>query len=101
MLGVKNVILLGNSQQELIQLQHQIHNLGGGVAAVIADIQAITELLRQLPADLIILYAVNGEGTYAHYVQTIRRNRLADEVPLVVCRELLDREMLEGVLQIK
>ncbi|KAA2241724.1 hypothetical protein F0L74_17775 [Chitinophaga agrisoli] len=101
MLRVKNIILLGNSRQELLEMQHQLHNLGGGVHAVIADLQVITELLHTQRADLIILYVATGEGIYSQYVHAIRRNRLADEVPLVVCREPLETEALEGLLRIK
>ena len=95
----KYIILLGEDYPQLVLLQHQIHNMGGAVTTAISNIEEITALLqRQLP-DLIILYLTDGGAAYTSYINRIRQNPLADEVPMVVCREPLDLSSLQGILR--
>ena len=93
----KHIILVGNSSRHLVALQQRIREIVPETESHIADICDIRELLCRRQADMIIIYT-GGNEAYFPYVQRIRREPLADTVPVVVFREPLEEEILKEML---
>lgn len=93
----KHIILVGNSSRHLSALQQRIREIVPETESHIADICGIRELLGRQQADMIIIYTSEKEA-YFPYVQRIRQEPLADSIPVFVCREPLEEEILKELL---
>lgn len=93
---IKHIILFGDSTRHLSALQQRIREIDPEAASYIADICSIGEVLGRQQADMILIYT--GDTACFPYVQRIRREPLADRIPVFVCREPLEEEVLKALL---
>jgi|GEM_PF-1949985 len=95
------IILLGNSYEHLLLLQNCIHTLQPSIRTDIADICALTGLIRRQHPDMLLLHVTTLENVHADYVHSIRHNPLADNIPLVVCQAPLALPQLREILAMR
>ncbi|GAA0540469.1 hypothetical protein [Chitinophaga japonensis] len=95
------IILLGNSYEHLLLLQNCIHHLQPSIRTDIADTCTLAGFVRRQCPDMILLYMTTMENVHADYVHGIRNNRLADNIPLFVCRAPLAMPELATLLQVQ
>jgi hypothetical protein len=94
---VKHIILVGDNPRQLVLLQHHIRRIDPDIECHITDICHVRQQLARQPADMILIHVTADIGCFP-YVQTIRRERLADEVPMFVFEVPLAAGLLETLL---
>jgi hypothetical protein len=92
----KHIILVGNSTGRLITLQQRIREIAPETTSYISDICSIREVLCSQPADMILVHT--RDTACFPFVQRIRQERLADRIPVFVCREPLEEVVLKELL---
>jgi hypothetical protein len=95
---IKHIILVGDSSRHLIALQHRIREIAPGMEPHIADIRGIPEVLQRQRVDMILIYVHDDQAGFP-YIQRIRQERLADRIPVFVCREPLEEAPLNELLK--
>ena|SRR5690606_2946100 len=95
------IILLGNSYEHLLLLQNCIQTLQPSIRTDIAESCTLTDLIRRQCPDMILLHVTTMEHVHRDYVQGIRSNRLADDIPLIVCQAPLALPQLKEILQMR
>jgi len=93
---IKHIILVGDSTRHLIALQQRIREIAPEATSYISDICSIREILCSQPADMILVHT--HDKALFPYVQRIRQERLADKIPVFVCREPLEEVVLKELL---
>ena len=93
---IKHIILVGDSTGRLITLQQRIREIAPEATSYISDICSIREILCSQPVDMILVHT--RDTVWLPFVQRIRQERLADKVPVFVCREPLEEMVLKELL---
>jgi DNA-binding response OmpR family regulator len=94
---IKHIILVGDQLTDLLSLQRMLFQSYPGVACVVAQLCDLQQYIGSKPPDIILVY-VTGDVMDFPYVQAIRQQQAADELPVFVCRGPLAARELELLL---
>jgi len=92
------IVLIGHEAGQLSLLRNKMLKLAGEVQVDIADINDLNNLLCRQRPDL-LLYVTAAEELYLPYIDIIRKNPVADEIPVVVCQGQVEEELLKEILR--
>ncbi|HEU4553643.1 MAG TPA: hypothetical protein VFS25_12450 [Chitinophaga sp.] len=92
------IILIGHEPRLLPLLRNKLLNLAGEAQIDIADINDLNGLLCKQRPDL-LLYATAADELYLPYIDIIRKNPVADEIPIVVCQGEIEEAVLIEILR--
>jgi hypothetical protein len=96
MLGIKHVLLVGNDAGHLLSVQNRMLTLRPQLEIDISDICTVDAAIHKQQPDLIMV-CVEEVGCF-DFLDLIRKNKRADETPLIVCRNPLEERILESIL---
>lgn len=95
---INYVILIGNDPENLVSLKKKILALRPSLKIDTPDICTFDVLIQQQKPDMIVLYIKPAAVLDYPYVDIIRKNPFADEIPLVICRGQIEESLLDWIL---